>query len=102
MRKLVRQIKRELKTVKHCAICEEELSRVWRHDGKQRELMIAQFAQDNGFRLRFYCDGLCAIFDEEQTERRVSLDERFVGRAAHASRGNCERTHPCAFAQGEL
>ena len=29
MRKLVQQIKRELKTAKHCAIYEEELSRVW-------------------------------------------------------------------------
>ena len=51
---LIRQIRRELKIAKHCcAIYEEELSRFWPDDGKQRELMIAQFAQDNGFRLRF-------------------------------------------------
>ena len=65
MRKLVRQIKRELKTAKHCAIYEQELSRVWPDEVKQRETQIAQFAQDHGLRLRFYRDGLCAIFDKE-------------------------------------
>jgi hypothetical protein len=65
MRKLVRQIRQELKTAKHCAVYEEELSRVWPHDGKSREVEIAQFAQENGFRLRFYRDGLCAIFDRD-------------------------------------
>jgi len=69
MRKLVRQINRELKTGKHCAIYEEELSRVWRADGKTREQQIAQFAEDNGLRLRFYRDGLCAIFDRETAKR---------------------------------
>src|SRR5215471_14415623 len=65
MRKLVQQIQRELKTAKHCAVYEEELTRVWPDDGNQREPKIAQFAEDNGFRLRFYRDGLCAIFDRE-------------------------------------
>ena len=65
MRKLVRQIKRELKGAKHCAIYEEELSRLWPVDGKQREAQIVQFAQEHGLRLRFYRDGLCAIFDRE-------------------------------------
>jgi len=70
MRKLLRQIKRELKTAKQCAIYEEELNRVWPNDGNQRERKIARFAEDNGFRLRFYRDGLCAIFDKEPSERR--------------------------------
>lgn len=52
MRRLARQIEREL-------------TRVWPDDRKQREALIAQFAQDHGFRLRFYRDGLCAIFDKE-------------------------------------
>ena len=69
MRKLLRQIKRELKTAKHCAIYEEELNRVWPNDRNQREPKIARFAEDNGFRLRFYRDGLCAIFDREPDER---------------------------------
>jgi hypothetical protein len=69
MRKLSRQIKRELKTAKHCAIYEEELNRVWPNDGNQREPKIAPFAEDNGFRLRFYRNGLCAIFDRKPGER---------------------------------
>ena len=69
MRILLRQIKRELKTAKHCAIYEEELGRVW-PDRNEREPKVAQFAEDNGFRLRFYRDGLCAIFDREPAEQR--------------------------------
>jgi hypothetical protein len=29
------------------------------------KLLIAKFAHDNGLRLRFYRDGLCAILDKE-------------------------------------
>ena len=65
MRKLLQQIERELKTAKHRAVYEEELNRVWPDDGNQRELKVARFAETNGFRLRFYRDGLCAIFDRE-------------------------------------
>ena len=65
MRKLLRQIERELKTAKHFAIYEDELSRIWPHDGNQREPKLARFAEQHGFRLRFYCAGLCAIFDKE-------------------------------------
>jgi hypothetical protein len=68
MRNLVRQIKRELKTAKHCAIYEEELSRVC-PDENQREPKVARFAEDHGFRLRFYRDGLCAIFDKGPRQR---------------------------------
>jgi hypothetical protein len=69
MQKLAQQIKRELKTARHCAIYEEELSCVWPNDGNHREAQIAQFAEDHGFRLRFYRDGLCAIFDKEPRKR---------------------------------
>jgi len=69
MRKLLRQIKRELKTARHCAVYEEELTRVWPDDRDQREPKIARFAEDHGFRLGFYRDGLCAIFDKEPAER---------------------------------
>lgn len=69
MRILLRQIRRELKTAQHCAIYEEELSRVW-PDRDQREPKVARFAKDNGFRLRFYRDGLCAIFDREPVDIR--------------------------------
>ena len=49
---------------KHCAIYEEELKRVWPENEKHREAKIAQFAKANGFRLRHYRKGLCAIFDK--------------------------------------
>ncbi len=68
MRQLLRQIKRELKKANHCAFYEEELTRLW-PDGNQREPEVARFAEENGLRLRFYRDGLCAIFDEEPRER---------------------------------
>ena len=68
MRTLLRQIKRELEKANHCAVYEEELSRVW-PDGNQREPKVARFAEDHGFRLRFYRDGLCAIFDKEPRKR---------------------------------
>ncbi|MFL6551876.1 MAG: hypothetical protein ACJ8LV_00745 [Chthoniobacterales bacterium] len=69
MRKLIQQIEQELKMANHCAVYEEELTRFWPEDAKARELEITQFAQDNGFRLRFYRNGLCAIFDREPGER---------------------------------
>ena len=72
MRILLRQIKRELKAAKHCAVYEEELRRVW-PDGNQREAKVARFAEDNGFRLRFYRDGLCAIFDKGPRQRNEKL-----------------------------
>ena len=68
MRTLLRQIKRELKTAKHCAVYAEELTRVW-PDGNQREPKVARFAEDHGFRLRFYHDDLCAMFDKEPRKR---------------------------------
>jgi hypothetical protein len=57
MRKLIRQIKRELKTAKQCAIYQEELSRVWPDGRKQRGTQIVKFAQENALRLRFYRNG---------------------------------------------
>lgn len=33
----------------HCAVCEEELKRVWPQTEKDREAKIAQFAKANGF-----------------------------------------------------
>ncbi len=76
MRKVVRQITRELRTAQHCAIYEEELNRVWPNDGNQREPKIARFAEDNGIRLRFYRDGF-AIFDREPGERGENSHQTF-------------------------
>jgi hypothetical protein len=77
MRKLLRQIQRELKTAKHCAIYQEELNRVCPDDGNRRESKIARFSEDHGFRLRFYRDGLCAIFDREPGERSENSLQTF-------------------------
>ena len=66
MKMLASQIERELQAGgwKHCAIYEDELIRVWPLDEPEREAKIAQFANQYGFRLRFYRRGLCAIFDK--------------------------------------
>jgi hypothetical protein len=64
MQILANQIAKELKKAKHCAVYEPELQRVWPTNGNRREAKIAAFAQQNGWRLRFYKDGLCAIFDK--------------------------------------
>ena len=65
MKILARRIARELKKAKHCAVYEPELSRVWPRDGKRREAAIAEFAEAHGWRLRYYKQGFCAIFDKE-------------------------------------
>jgi hypothetical protein len=64
MQILARQIAEELTKAKHCAVYEPELTRVWPSDGKSREAEVALFAQQNGWRLRFYKEGFCAIFDK--------------------------------------
>ena len=103
MRTLLRQIKRELEKANHCAVYEEELSRVW-PDGNQREPKVARFAQDNGFRLRFYRDGLCAIFDKEpertdtptdgQRPERERERERERGVKIPPEMRSCREGHP--------
>jgi hypothetical protein len=64
MKILAKQIAKELKKAKHCAIYEPELTRFWPDDGKRRETEVARFAEQHGFRLRFYKEGFCAIFDK--------------------------------------
>lgn len=64
MQKLAQQIAVELQTAKHCAVYERELCRIWPVDQKEREAAIRKFAEKHGWRLRFYKEGLVAIFDE--------------------------------------
>jgi len=64
MKMLANHIAAELKTAKHCAVYEPELTRVWPSNGKAREAKVAIFAEQNGWRLRFYKDGFCKIFDK--------------------------------------
>jgi hypothetical protein len=63
MKILARQIATELKAAKHRGVYEPELSRVWPYDSKRREAEILSFAKQHGWRLRFFKDGFCAIFD---------------------------------------
>ena len=71
MQKLAKQIAVELQTAKHYAVYEKELCRIWPRDQKDREAAIQKFAKERGWRLRFYKDGLVAIFDKASppTER---------------------------------
>jgi hypothetical protein len=64
MKILASRISKELRKAKHCAVYEPELKRVWPHNGERRQTQIASFAKDRGWRLRFYKEGLCAIFDK--------------------------------------
>ena len=65
MRILASRIANELEKAKHCGIYEPELSRVWPPNGASREAEIAYFAKRYGWRLRYYKEGFCAIFDKE-------------------------------------
>jgi hypothetical protein len=51
MKILASQIAKELKKVKHCALYEPDLSRVWPDDGRQREPQMASFAKTHGWQL---------------------------------------------------
>ena len=64
MKILVSRIATELKQAKHCAIYEPELTRVWPPNGRAPEAKVALFAKQHGWRLRFYKEGFCAIFDK--------------------------------------
>ena len=69
MKTLAKRIKRELeaqnKDIGHCAIYEDELQRLWPIDEVNRKQKIAKFANENGFNLTYYKQGLCAIFQKK-------------------------------------
>jgi hypothetical protein len=65
MKILASRIAKEFKEARHCGIYEPELSRVWPRNGTSREAEIAYFATKFGWRLRYYKEGFCAIFDKE-------------------------------------
>jgi hypothetical protein len=72
MKILAHRIKRELNLGEstQCAVYEDELKRLWPLNRKEREAKIAQFAEEYGFRLRFYRKGLRAIFDKWPRPKR--------------------------------
>jgi len=59
------RIAKESKKAKHCGIYEPDLSRVWPPNGVSGESEIADFAKRYGWRLRYYKEGFCTIFDNE-------------------------------------
>jgi hypothetical protein len=69
MKTLIQQINRELEARTerhgHCAIYEDQLQRIWPLNEKDRKAKIEQFAKAHGFKLSFYKQGLCAIFEKE-------------------------------------
>jgi len=70
METLARQIEHKMHGEwRHCAIYERDLERLWPLNEKDREAEIAQFATQYGFRLRFYSEGMCAIFDKWPPQR---------------------------------
>jgi hypothetical protein len=77
-KRLLNYIERQLKIGqwKHCAVYEAELQRLWPLDEKDREAKITQFAEEYGFRLRYYSKKLCAIFDEWPRRKRRSSATR--------------------------
>ena len=85
MKTLAKRIRRELEreTAKtgHCAINEDELQRLWPIDEENRKQKIAHFANENGFKLTFYMQGLCAVF-----ERKSPGDSRYSSIVAVARR----------------
>jgi hypothetical protein len=64
MKILANRIRKELRRAKHYGVYEPDLSRVWPHNGSSREAELASFAKLHGWRLRFFKDGFCAIFDK--------------------------------------
>jgi len=66
MEALAKQIERQMhgKLWAQCAMYERVSERIWPLNEKDREAKIAQFAKKYGFRLRFYIQGMCAIFDK--------------------------------------
>ena len=59
----------ELRSASYCPIYEEQLVKIWPIDDTNREANIRCFAEEQGFHLRFYCQGQCAVFDKYRPGR---------------------------------
>jgi hypothetical protein len=70
MKILAARIAKELKNANHCGVYEPELARVW-PDSENRQSQVALFARKNGWRLRYYKHGFCAIFDKEPSSKEA-------------------------------
>jgi hypothetical protein len=68
--RLAKRLAKELKSDTQYSVYEYELTRVWPLPDPRREAKIAMFATKRGWRLRFYKEGLCAIFDKKPPKAR--------------------------------
>jgi hypothetical protein len=67
MQALAEFILGELRSATYCPVYEEQLIRLWPVTQSDREAKIRSFAEERGFRLRFYCRGQCAVFDKQRS-----------------------------------
>jgi hypothetical protein len=65
-----RELEAETNRIWHSAIYEDQLQRIWSLDEENRKAKIEQFAKEYGFKLSFYKQGLCAIFEKEPQRKR--------------------------------
>jgi hypothetical protein len=52
------------------------LQRIWQLNEENRKAKIAQFTKEYGFKLSFYKQGLCAIFDEDAKENAMNIGKQ--------------------------
>ena len=50
----------------HCALYENDLAQICPRKDKDRAKKLVNFAEQYGFHLRFYREGLCAIFGKRR------------------------------------
>jgi len=65
MESLAAWIAKDLQTERYSAVYENDLNRIWPLPQKEQEARLREFTIRYGFRLRFYHERLCAVFDKE-------------------------------------
>jgi hypothetical protein len=65
MKHLAARVTQELKVNNHCAVYKTELERVWPENGEKRERKVRRWALRHIWRVRFYKEGFCVIFDKK-------------------------------------
>jgi hypothetical protein len=65
------QLEFQIDDVGHYSAYEDELQPIWPLNLENRRAMIEQFANEYGFHLSFYKQGLCAIFVKNPARLRL-------------------------------
>jgi hypothetical protein len=68
-RRIQQRLEEQTAEIGHCAIYEHELQRLWPLNLQNRKSRIEQFAKEYGFKLSFYKEGLCAIFEKDSPRK---------------------------------